>query len=199
MDKNFSAILGVALILIVLISGVINTVKTKINQTPNENYSLSETSILYKDKTNGYSIYYPKDFSMIETDDTKTFDIPIKNYFNTILANEARLTISKPSSKCPQSEGDQIVSAGEIKSGDIVFKKDNWSGVGAGQLYVGADYTTLKNGLCYSIHIFTHSTNGAGFYIDDPVEIKKIDDEHAADMKKFLEAIDGIVSTFKFL
>lgn len=148
---------------------------------------------------NGFTLRYPADFVVDENKETPHIVAPVKIYFHTILANEAYLTINPVGVTCPPSQGDQLEATTTLSSIDrTVFERVGWSGVGAGQLYKGVDYTTIHSGKCYQINLFTHSANGGGFYYTTKAQIEEVDKQHAKDMAVFIELIDKTISTFQF-
>jgi hypothetical protein len=146
-----------------------------------------------------YSFKHPKDFMIDESFDLPHIVVPVKSYFHTILTNEAYLIAYPPASECPESQGEQFSATTTLKTVDgTQLSRVGWSGVGAGQLYVGADYSVVKDGKCYQVTLYTHSANGAGFYFNNKDQIKRTDAQQAADMKAFLALIDKSLSTFQF-
>jgi len=145
-----------------------------------------------------YSLQYPADFKEQTINGVNELTVPLKDYFSTVLTGEAYFTLNDASTTCPTVAGDGINSTSTLTTGAAVFTKENWSGVGAGQLYMGADYVTMKNGLCYDVSVFTHSANGAGLYYSDPAQIKSTDAQQAVDMQHFMSIADTIITTFQF-
>ena len=172
------------------------------DQAATSTSSNSETAAswkTYQDDQYHFSLQYPADFTITEEPgQSVTLVAPIKSYFKTVLANEASVTISDPATTCPASQGENLGATTTVNSSGGAFAKVPWSGVGAGNLYEGADYTLLKNGNCYSLHVLVHSANGGGLYYSDPQQIKQTDDQQAKDKAAFLALADKIVSTFKF-
>jgi hypothetical protein len=146
----------------------------------------------------GYTIEYPADFMVQKLKTGIQFAVPIKSYFNTILPGEVYFSLNAPAKKCPASAGDSVTASSVMNAGGVLFIRNEWSGVGAGQLYRGIDYVTIKNGLCYDISLYTHSANGAGFYFSNQIQIDRTDSQHAADMKAFFQLSDKMVGTLQF-
>jgi hypothetical protein len=71
------------------------------------------------------------------------------------------------------------------------------SGVGAGNIYNTISYDLEKNGICYSLVYYSHGSNGAGLYVDDPILVNKYDEEHTLNQKKVDDTIVGILSTLE--
>ncbi|HZS42688.1 MAG TPA: hypothetical protein VFA52_00495 [Candidatus Paceibacterota bacterium] len=155
----------------------------------------------YQDNQAGFSIQYPPDFSLTEEPgQSVSLVAPIKNYFHTVLANEASLTIFDASSTCPKLEEETYSSPTKstVSSPAGTFSRSSWAGVGAGQLYDSVHYTLIKNNTCYSMLLLIHSTNGAGFYYSDPDQIAEVDAQEAKDKSAFMQIMDRVVSTFSF-
>ncbi len=170
-------------------------------EATSSNQVVSDTSSwkTYKDNQSGFSINYPADFTLRDdSNGNLVLEVPVKNYFKTVLTSEANLTISNPAKTCPASMGERLGATTTVSFNGGTFNKVSWSGVGAGNIYEGADYTLILNANCYSIHMFLHSANGAGLYTSDPAEIVKMDAEQKNDKAAFLTLADKIVSTFKF-
>ncbi len=151
-------------------------------------------------KGDGFTFKYPEDFvKQVIGTSTVRLVVPVKTYFHTILANEAYLTVYLPQNECPQSEGERFSGTTTLSSlGKTVFSRVEWTGVGAGQLYRGVDYSSMYEGRCYLITLYTHSANGAGFYFNNKDQIERTDKQHAEDMAAFLLLANKIISTFQF-
>ena len=153
----------------------------------------------YNSAQYNYSLLYPANFTLQIASDKVTLIVPIKNYFNTILPGDVHIDIANPTTACPPILGDQVTSTSTFTSPTgLVFNESDWSGVGAGQLYVGKDYVITHNNLCYDIQVYTHSANGAGFYFSDPTMIANTDTQQGKDMVAFFVLAQQFVGTFQF-
>ncbi len=169
------------------------------NQPASSSSPVAGTEAWYVYSGSGYNFRYPKDLVESQIGGGVRFTAPIKSYFRTILADEAYITAYAPTSTCPASQGESFQATTTIKTPDgLSVNKVVWSGVGAGQLYQGADYSVVKSGECYEISLYTHGANGAGFYFNDATMIKNTDTTNSEDMANFFALIDTIVTTFKF-
>lgn len=119
-------------------------------------------------------------------------------YVHTHLLHELRIDIAAPAVDCVSTEDGVVGSSTIIAINGVNFERERWSGAGLGNLYQGIDYTTVRNSLCYRVTLFTHSTNGEGFYTDNPVQIQKIDALQAADIRDLFALFDQIAGTIKF-
>ena len=201
-------ILWIAVVLVVLILAAgyffflgksSNTIVFVNNQLATSSSPVAGTEKWYVYSELDYNFRYPKDLVKSQVAGGTRFTAPIKSYFRTILANEAYITAYAPAKTCPVSEGETFSATSTIKTSDgLVINKVDLSGVGAGQLYRGVDYTISKSGLCYEMSLYTHSTNGAGFYFNNATMIKNTDATHSEDMANFIALVDTIVTTFKF-
>jgi hypothetical protein len=114
------------------------------------------------------------------------------------LLHELRIDIVTPAVDCVSVGGGVIGTSTTVVINGVNFERENWSDVGAGNLYQGIDYTTIRNGLCYQVTLFTHSTNGEGFYGSDADQIKKIDALQAMDIRSLFALFDQVARTIKF-
>src|SRR5271168_2322633 len=158
--------------------------------TPSTASSTAATSSLswlpYTNSEFNYSLLYPSDFTLQTGSNNVTFVVPIKNYFNTILPSDVHIDIANPTAECPPIEAGSVSTTTTLATTiGLTFNESDWTGVGAGQLYVGKDYVLTRNNLCYDIQVYTHSADGAGFYFSDPTMIATTDAQHAKDMSAF--------------
>jgi hypothetical protein len=160
---------------------------------------------MFTDSTSGISLRTPPDFFVTDVNnvfsDMEIFTLAIPTttpYMHTHLLHEAFININAPTSTCAVEEQTESSSSTQAVINGIQFTRTTTGGVGAGNIYQGIDYTTTKNGLCYRVGLFTHSTNGEGFYTNDPVQIKKIDALQAIDIKDMFTLFDQIAGTIKF-
>jgi hypothetical protein len=156
-----------------------------------------EDWMIYKGE--GYTLDHPKDFVLTTTTNGDELIIPVKNYFSTILASEANLTLNDPAPTCPQSQGETFSATTTLTtSSNVKLNKHKWSGVGAGQLYQGVDYSIEKDRKCYQFSLFTHSANGAALYYSDEAQIREVNKTQKKEMEEFLILIDEIAKSFQF-
>lgn len=140
----------------------------------------------YLNEEFGFEINYPFDFYVKEDLDKTVFTInPEIYYFRTDLPRDIHLTVYSPSKTCTYLQRESISVGSLVAKNNVLFSKNEFVDVGVGQLYRGLYYTTMKDGECYVIELFTHSTNGAGLLTDNLDEIKRLDSLHAEDMEKF--------------
>jgi hypothetical protein len=156
----------------------------------------------YQDKASGFSFQYPSDFSLRDDPDTGSviLDVPVKNYFKTKLMGVANVTIHPIGNNCPESEGERFDATTTIRSRAGDFRRVSWSGIGAGNLYEGVEYTLIKDNLCYALTLFMDSANDPGVYpdYDTPEKIAVTSAQEATDKGAFTNLIDKMVSTFTF-
>ena len=119
-------------------------------------------------------------------------------YVHTHLLHELRIDIATPAVDCVSTEGGYIGTSTKVTINGIIFERQNWDDVGAGNLYQGIDYTAVVGGSCYRVSLFTHSTNGEGFYTDNAEQIKKVDAQQAADIKALFALFDQVAGTIRF-
>jgi len=115
-------------------------------------------------------------------------------YFRTNLTHEAYIEIYAPTTTCVKN-GDVYSSQATTTFNGISYSRGVWSGVGAGNLYQGIDYTTSWNGLCQEITLYTHGTDGEGFYTGDQAVIQTDDAEQKQDMANIFNLADQIMGT----
>ncbi len=163
----------------------------------------------YTVKSYDLSLQAPADFKLIINQGLADGNDPIYNptfflniptttpYFHTHLINESYVLVDQGDVACSQSNA-EVTSSNQVTINGTTFTRTTTSGVGAGQLYQGIDYATTKNGTCYRIFLFTHSTNGEGFYTDNAAQIKQVDAQQAQDMTALFKLFDQIAGTIKF-
>jgi hypothetical protein len=153
----------------------------------------------YKDDQYAFSLQYPADFTLRdETDGNLSLNVPVGNYFKTVITSEATMIIFNPS-LCGPTEAQNAIVHPSVVSNAGSFKKVTYSDAGAGQLYESTQYTLTGNNLCYEVGFLIHSANGgASMFTDDPAKIAADDAENASDKTAFINLMDQIVSTFTF-
>ena len=153
----------------------------------------------FHDPISGSSFDAPKDFTEIPANSGYILQIATTTpYFNTHLINEAYIKIDAPSAVCVESDLVPKSTSTSVTIAGQTFTRVETSDVGAGQLYRCIEYTTTRGGNCYKISLFTHSTNGEGFYSNNAAQIAQVDAAHAADMAHIFGLFDQIVATVRF-
>jgi hypothetical protein len=206
MNKLTKIIIGLVILIIVI--GLIYVLffeKAQAPQNVNINQSIPTSWKIYTDTISGISLRVPADFTAENHNsafsDANLFLLVIPTstpYVHTHLLHEALIAIDVPTTTCPVEEQDIFASSTQANINGVSFTRTTTEGVGAGNIYQGIDYTTTRSGLCYRISLFTHSTNGEGFYSNDPVQIKKVDALQAMDIKDLFSLFDQIARTIKF-
>jgi len=162
---------------------------------------------VYTESISGISFRAPISFNVVNNGksvftgaDVFSLIIPTTTPFvNTHLLHEARIDIDTPTTTCVQSETlEGSASSTQVTINGVKFARLLTGGVGAGNLYQGIDYTTTRNNLCYRVSLFTHSTNGEGFYTGDAAQIAQVAAQQAKDISALFKLFDQIVTTIKF-
>ena len=154
--------------------------------------------VTYSDPKTGINIQAPSGLMSTSTDVGFSLIFATTTpYVHTHLLHELRIDINNFGTDCPAVE-DQVSTTTVVVVNGVNFERQNWSGVGAGNLYQGINYTTGVSGSCYRISLYTHSTNGEGFYTNDQVQIKKIDALQVIDIRDLFALFDQIATTVKF-
>ena len=206
MKKTTKTIIAIIiLIVIAILVYMIFFEKAEAPQSINTNMTIPTDWKTYTDAVSGISLQTPADFTATTTKDifsgadNFSFIIPTTTpYVHTHLLHEVRIDVSTPTTTCLAEIQGAFASSTQVVINGVMFARVIASDVGAGNLYQGIDYTTTKGNLCYRIALFTHSTNGEGFYTNDPVQINKIDALQAMDIKDLFELFDQIATTIKF-
>jgi hypothetical protein len=114
----------------------------------------------YTNDKDGYSIKHPNDWNIVENylltaqDYTATGSaIEVPPQQNTTL-NEAKFHIAKTPGACPVVKDSTTVTINGYK-----YRKSDWTGVGAGNLYEGTLYSFNYGQDCYRITFYAHSCN----------------------------------------
>jgi hypothetical protein len=197
-NKFIKIIVGViALVMVAVLIYVLFFDKAQAPQ--NSNQSIPSTWVTYTDTGSGITLHAPANLVLaISSTGLSLIFATTTPYVHTHLLHELRIDIDAPAIDCV-STGDGVIGSSTIVAiNGVNFEREEWSGVGLGNLYQGIDYTVVRNGLCYQVTLFTHSTNGEGFYTDDQAQIKKIDALQATDIKNLFSLFDQIAGTIKF-
>lgn len=145
----------------------------------------------YKNQELGYSISYPDDLIVNFDDSILILAFPKKTYFSWPLQDDVKIVVNATST-CSSNQNDKILSINDKK---YVLENDLVD-IGAGSITREKVFRLKQNDSCYKIVVNIRGTNGAGFYVDDPVLIKKYDAEHKTDLEKVMNTIYGIVWSF---
>jgi hypothetical protein len=77
------------------------------------------------------------------------------------------------------------------------FAKTEINDVAVGNIYKKISYDIHGNGICYSLLLESHGANGAGLYVDDPVLVKKYDEQHLVDANNMMNIVYGILGSLQ--
>ena len=175
--------------------------------TIHENVSqISSDWKTYTDPVTNLSLQAPADFSVKKHNSEYSFadlfllEIPTTTpYVHTHLVHLALIGINTPGYTCATAENyGPFASTTQFIINGVSFTRTANNGVGAGNLYQTIDYSTNRNGLCYNVGLYIHSTNGEGFYTDDAAQIAQVDAQQKADITALFKLFDQIASTIKF-
>ena len=149
----------------------------------------------YKNDELGYSIKYPEDL-IVNYDESKLILVfPAKNYFHWPLLDEVRLSLIATSSCATKN-----ASTTEFSINDRLYSVDSdTTDVAMGSKWHETVYSIHRDGTCYKITASSRGTNGAGFYVDDQILIKKYDNQHDIDSSLVKSIIWAILGTFEKL
>lgn len=196
MKKRTSLVVSIVAVIIILVVVVFGFVKIKVNQAPTAQVPANWKT--YTFANSDITLEAPADFSIKNVSGGIQLIIPTTTpYFRTNLTHEAYIEVYSPTSTCVQN-GDGPTSQSTTTFNGNLFLRSLWSGVGAGNLYQGVDYTTAWKGLCQGVTLFTHSTDGEGFYTGDQAVIQTDDAEQKEDMTNIFKLFDQIAGTIRF-
>ncbi len=149
----------------------------------------------YKNDELGYSISYPEDL-IVNYDESKLILVfPAKNYFHWPLLDEVKLSLIATSS-CITGNA----STTELSINDRTYTvESDLVDVAMGSRWHESVYSIDREGTCYKITTSIRGTNGAGFYVDDQILIKKYDNQHDIDSSLVNSIIWAILGTFEKL
>jgi hypothetical protein len=200
MKKLTKVIIGlVVLVVIAVLIYVLFFEKAEAPQVVLPNQPIPSSWVTYTDTNSGISLQAPASLTIASTTNGLSLIFATTTpYVHTHLLHEVRVDIATPAVDCVSTDGGVIGTSTRVAINGVNFERENWSDIGAGNLYQGADYTTIRNGLCYRVGLFTRSTNGEGFYSNDPVQIQKIDALQAIDIKDLFALFDQVAETIKF-
>lgn len=147
----------------------------------------------------GYSFKYPDNLILNKSDLEVFLAFPKDIYFSWPLLDNVRLSITA-SSSCDRSK---LLEYGNISTTTkiIVGGKDytvlKAGDIAAGTVFERITYEKIGNNICYSVLFESKGTNGAGFYVTDPILVKKYDDQHKLDREALSEIVYGILANFE--
>lgn len=154
---------------------------------------------IYNDPVSGVSLQAPSGLTLATSSTGLSLIFATTTpYVHTHLLQELRIDIATPATDCVSTESGLISATSTKIINGISFERGTWGEAAAGNLYQGIDYTTIRNGLCYRVGLFTHSANGEGLYGSDPDQIKKVDALQAIDIQDLFALFDQIATTIKF-
>ncbi len=184
-------------ILVIILIGILALIVINRAYAPHTANQIPSDWQTYENVVSGLSVRVPADFIATTTDTTYIFTIPTTApYAQTHLLREAQITFDTPVQTC--TANDLVATWATTTIAQHEFSVGNWSDVGAGNLYQGTDYITQHNGLCYRISLFTHSTNGEGFYTDNPQQIAQINAQQKEDISALQMLVQDVLKTLYF-
>jgi len=145
----------------------------------------------------GYSLKYPSDLIMNRDEFRLILAFPKKLYFSWPLEDSVKITVTA-STTCASDNPETFGVKPKQSSITIENKKfvvNKIDDIAAGNRFDVISYEIKENSICYSLLYHSQGANGAGLYVDDPILIKKYDEEHAYNQKKVNDVIIGILST----
>ena len=162
--------------------------------------------VTYTDPNDYLSIKAPADFKVTQGHIMFSQQSPLRlivptttPYFHTHLTDEVYVQVDWDDVACYEASNQNgIIATTSVQIDGVIFERRTTSDVGAGQLYQGVDYMTTKNGVCYNVFLFTHSTNGEGFYTDNAAQIARVDAQQKADITALFKLFDQVAGTIKF-
>lgn len=156
----------------------------------------------FSDEVNRYEITAPDEFTFepqkIGTQVTGlenleggvSFLYPQSFFVRSI--SEAKIILKvEETKKCVPSKQTVMVKT-------LTFNHTTVADAGAGNQYRTEDYSTEKDGKCYHVALFTHTTTPENYAQNDQ-EAKTFRTEHDAAVKKINDAFQSILNTFVFL
>jgi len=153
----------------------------------------------YTHDTLGFQVSYPSDLILNGDQSSTILAFPKETYFSWPLLDDVKITIAA-SSTCPSLLNDTTATSSSVELNGYTFARHISQDVAAGNRYVEILYTTTsQEGICYSIYLFDHGSNGAGLYVDDQVFIKRYDDAHTTHMKTIIELFNAVVTKFRIV
>ena len=149
--------------------------------------------LTYSSSALGVSVRYPKDLVINSTDTSVWFVFPKDAYFHWPLQDDVKITVSAGVTCASSTIPGVRTSAQSFLLNRHAFTRYEGDDAGAGNKYLEVSYATIVNGSCYTIDLFDHGTNGAGFYVDDPALITQYDGQHALDMARVVSIFNAMV------
>jgi hypothetical protein len=179
---------------------------TVTNATSTDSFATStidRTSWKYYENVElGYGLKYPEDLIVNFDEKTLILSFPVKTYFHWPLEDKVKITVTASSTCLSLGNNDKYGQSGSVS--DLVvdahkFTRTKISDVAAGNVYNTVTYEIMNNGFCYSLEYYSHGSNGAGLYVDNPDLIKKYDNQHKLDVDNVTNIIHGILESFDFV
>lgn len=156
----------------------------------------------YSSQELGYSLKYPSDLIMNRDEFSLILAFPKKLYFSWPLEDSVKITVTS-SSTCTSHNPVTFFGIKPKQSSitieDKKFVVNRLDDVAAGSRVNVISYEIKENGICYSLLYYSQGANGAGLYVDDPILIKKYDEQHSRESKLIMDIVYGILASFKFI
>lgn len=201
MKKSTKIIIAtIVLILVIVAFYVIIFEEVEAPQAILPNQSIPADWIAYRDDNSGVTLKAPRGLILATSSTGLSLIFSTTTpYVNTHLLHELRIDIATPAVDCVSTGESMVGTSTKVVINGLDFEKQNWSGVGLGNLYQGVDYTIIRNSMCYQVSLFTHSTNGEGFYTNDATQIAKVDAQQKLDIDALFKLFDQVAGTIKFV
>lgn len=153
----------------------------------------------YSDQELGYSLKYPDNFITNHDGLNLILALPKKDYFSWPLLDDVKIVVMA-SSTCFSNTLDISLKPKYLTVDDkIDFVSYKTEDVAAGTRHLRNIYEIKKDNICYSLVHSSRGTNGAGFYVNDEILVKKYDKEHRNNQDKIDQIIIGILASFNLI
>jgi hypothetical protein len=160
----------------------------------------------YKNETEGFVLSYPENFQVEEkkelNEETKhtgtSFVFPEEDLFKTIFESRVNVVVKKATECANLTVPHQVEKKEDVVKNGMTFSQYVWQEAAAGNQYGGTIYQTFKNGKCFRVSFFAHTTTPAN-YAKSENEAVSLQEEHDATMNGLSMIFDRIVSTFRIL
>lgn len=168
-----------------------------------------ESLLGWKDYTNeseGFALSYPENFQVEEKKELNeeslhtgtSFVFPKDYLFKTISEARANVIVKKANECADLAVPHQVEKKEDVVKNGITFSQYVWKEAAAGNQYGGIIYQVNKNGKCFRISFFAHTTTPAN-YANNENEVISLQEEYDATMNGLQMIFDRIVSTFRIL
>ncbi|MFA6602120.1 MAG: hypothetical protein WCT02_04700 [Candidatus Paceibacterota bacterium] len=154
---------------------------------------------VYSNDELGFTLKYPSDLIVNNTDNILILAFPKKTYFHWPLQDDVTLTVSATTS-CPTAKalGETFFNqSGTLTVDGQKFNTFESDDAAAGNRYTTITYSISGNDACYLVVFNDHGVNGAGLYVNDQILVKKYDNQHDVDMAKVTDVVYGILGSFQ--